>query len=85
MRYKELIKEYGGNDTQMKITKKQGKEIELDDPDNPGVRTVVDLDQVDVDTDDPNDTKIKPRKKLTPSQAPKELRPGQKVTIDKDE
>ena len=74
-----IIKE---QETRMKVTKVQGDEIELQDPNKPGVKTVVNKKEVDVDIDDQGNVKVDTKNKAKDAQEKNKLQPGQQVSME---
>ena len=63
----------------MKVSKVMGKEVELTDPNNPGVKTTIDTSKVDVDKDQTGKLKIDKKQPMT--QKPK-LSLGQQISME---
>ena len=74
-----IIKE---QETRMKVSKVQGDEIELQDPNKPGVKTVVNKKEVDVDIDDQGNIKVDTQNKAKDAQQKNKLQPGQQVSME---
>ena len=74
-----IIKE---QEARLKVDKVMGKEVELTDPQKPGVKTTVNTDEVDVDTDEQGKIKIKSKSNNTQQQLNKQLKPGQQVSME---
>ena len=73
-----IIKE---QEQRLKVSKVQGDEIELTDPNKPGVKTVVNKKEVDVDQDN-NEIKIDTKNKMKDQQQAAKLQPGQTVKME---
>jgi hypothetical protein len=66
----------------MKVSKVQGNEVELTDPQKPGVKTTIDTSKVDVDVDkQTNAVNIKTKAK-NGMQVKPVMRPGQQVSME---
>ena len=65
---------------QGKVTKVAGDSVEISDPKKPGITTKVDLKKMDIDTKDPNNPTLKPKKASPQGQGAK-IKPGQTVSI----
>jgi len=72
-----IIKE---QEKRMKISKVQGDNVEIEDPDNPGMKTTIDTKKVDLDQDEQGNLKVdkktnNPAKKVQP-------KPGQQISME---
>lgn len=76
--------EIGGTAQTGKIKKVAGNKITVQHDNNPGIETTVDVSQMDIDTTDPANTTVKP-KKAGPKRSNNQLKPGQKLTIATEE
>jgi hypothetical protein len=47
---------------QGKVTRVAGDNVEISDPKKPGITTKIDLKKMDIDTKDPNNPTLKPKK-----------------------
>lgn len=65
---------------QGKVTKVAGDSVEISDPKKPGITTKVDLKKMDIDTKDPNNPTLKPKKPGPQGQGSK-IRPGQTISV----
>ena len=74
-----IIKE---QESRMKVSKVQGDEIEMTDPNKPGIKTVVNKKEVDVDVDDQGNVKVDTQNKNKDAQDKNKLKPGQQVTVE---
>ena len=74
-----IIKE---QEARMKVSRVQGDEIELTDPNKPGVKTVVNKKDVDVDVDDQGNVKVDTQNKTKDTQDKNKLKPGQQVSME---
>ena len=74
-----IIKE---QESRMKVSRVQGDEIEMTDPNKPGVKTVVNKKEVDVDVDDQGNVKVDTQNKTKDVQDKNKLKPGQQVTVE---
>jgi len=74
-----IVKE---QETRMKVSKIQGDEIELQDPNKPGVKTVINKKDVDVDIDDQGNVKVDTQNKAKDAQDKNKLKPGQQVSME---
>ena len=72
-----IIKE---QEKRMTVSKVSGNEVELTDPQNPGIKTTIDTSKVDVDKDSTGQMKIDQKKKDQFSQT--KLNPGQTVKME---
>lgn len=65
------------------IKRVSGKNLEIEDPDNPGVKTTVDMTKTDIDTDDKGQPVVNLNNKAKPSTKKKSnLTPNTKVKIN---
>lgn len=64
----------------MKVSKVQGDNIEIEDPDNPGMKTTIDTKKVDLDQDQQGNIKVD---KKTNNPAKKvQVKPGQQISME---
>lgn len=70
-------------ETRLKVNRVQGKEVELTDPNKPGVKTTVNTDQVDVNVDkQTKQVSIKPKDLSKKNPTMNNLKPGQQVSME---
>ena len=74
-----IVKE---QEARMKVSKVRGDEIELQDPNKPGVKTVVNKKEVDVDIDAQGNIKVDTKNKAKDAQEKNKLQPGQQVKME---
>jgi len=74
-----IVKE---QEARMKVSRVQGDEIELTDPNKPGVKTVINKKEVDVDVDDQGNVKVDTQNKMKDVQDKSKLKPGQQVSME---
>ena len=74
-----IIKE---QEQRLKVSKVQGDEVELSDPNKPGVKTVINKKEVDVDIDDQGNVKVDTQNKAKAAQEKNKLQPGQQVSME---
>ena len=64
----------------MKVSKVQGDNVEIEDPDNPGMKTTIDTKKVDLDQDEQGNIKVD---KKTNNPAKKvQVKPGQQISME---
>lgn len=74
-----IIKE---QEKRLKIDKVTGKEVELSDPENPGVKTTIDTSKVDIDKDATGQIKIDQKNKTKDQLQKSRLFPGQTIKME---
>jgi len=65
---------------QGKVTRVAGDNVEISDPKKPGITTKIDLKKMDIDTKDPNNPTLKPKKPGAQGQGQK-IKPGQTISV----
>ena len=66
----------------LKVSKVMGDKVELDDPENPGMKTTIDTKQMDIDTDDQGNLKLDKKDQKTTQQQKQKLSPGQEIKVE---